>query len=386
MKNLTEFSGLVLRRAAEVRAQKLVELKAQLESAPAPVAPAAEAAAQADAELSSEAGQAPAEAQDAAPADESAQSEASEEALAEAAPEASADAEQAAASADGDAHAAPEASADAGDGDGAGDRGPRVDDAALSAAVAEAMGLSEERAKYIMGALKAVGRKNLAQVRNVRVFQGETGPSGAYSVDDLHFVVDKIIVPSAARGRDEGGRGRDGKGGKGKGRDSGGRSSGGGGGGPRPGGGGGGGPRPGGRATGGFDGGLRDERPGDVPNGGLGWSLSRAPGENKRGEGRGKPAGRKGPRRGKPGGNRPDGARPAGARPGGGRPAGGNPGSDKPGEAPRRNSRRGGRGGQGKAPEVIVKPTHTSAPAAAPKEQQPQNAAPAVETNGAETK
>ena len=80
----------------------------------------------------------------------------------------------------------------------------------------------------------------------------------------------------------------------------------------------------------------KDEPTGDV-SGGLGWSLSRTPGsEKKEGRGRGKP-GRKGPRRGKPG-----------AKPGEDR---------KPNPNRNRNRNRKPRtdGGGAKAPEVTVK-------------------------------
>jgi hypothetical protein len=106
---------------------------------------------------------------------------------------------------------------------------------------------------------------------------------------------------------------------------------------------------------------AKDEKVGDVPSGGLGWSLARKPGSDPK-EGR-KP-GRKGPRRGKPG--------------------------DKPGNDRNKNRNRNRKGGAGgkPAPQVSFKaplqtapkaeaakpaPESKSAPAAAPE-------APATET------
>ena len=300
MKNLTEFSGVILRQAAAVRSTKLAELKANAKAAPQ--APATEAD---TAPVVADDPNGPAV--DAAPADAPA-----DDAAAESAPDDAAPTEEV-------AEAAPAADAAPAE--------PRIDDEALNAAVGEEMGVEGDKLGYLMGALKAVGRKGLDQVRKVRVFQGEQGPAGSFSIGELHFVVDRIVV--ASKSKDDG---RGGKGGKGRGRSEGRGGSGGGGGG------GGGGARPpaGPKGGTGFDSMRKDEPTGDV-SGGLGWSLSRTPGsEKKEGRGRGKP-GRKGPRRGKPG-----------AKPGEDR---------KPNPNRNRNRNRKPRtdGGGAKAPEVTVK-------------------------------
>ncbi len=284
MKNLTEFSGVILRQAAVVRSATLAELKAASKVAPSAAPAAADS-----------------------PGDAEAPAQASAEAPAEASADAPAEASADAPAVDAKAEAA------------------RVEDEALAAAVGEKMNIEGDRLKYLMGALKAVGRKGIDQVRKVRVFQGETGPAGAFSIDDLHFVVDRIVVASKSKD-DRDSRGRGGKGGKGRGRSEG-RGGGGSGGASGSG-------RPAGqRGGGGFDMMSKDERPGDVSVGGLGWSLSRVPGsEKKEGRGRGKP-GRKGPRRGKPGSK---------------------PGEDrKPSNRNRNRKPRPDAGG--KAPEVTVK-------------------------------
>ncbi len=340
MKNLTEFSGVILRQAAAVRSTKLAELKANAKAAPEATAPEAEtapvvaedpngaiASADATAEVSAEA-DAPAEATE-APAEAPAEATPVEaaETPAEAAP-----VEAAAEEKPAEAPAAEEKPAEA-----------RIDDEALAAAVGEEMGMEGDKVGYLMGALKAVGRKGLDQVRKVRVFQGEQGPAGSFSIGDLHFVVDRIVVASKSKDdRDGKGRGGKGRGGKGRGQGRGGPGGGGsgfGGGASVP------------KGGSGFDVMSKDESIGDV-SGGLGWSLAKTPGgAKKEGRGRGKP-GRKGPRRGKPGA--------------------------KPGEDRNRNRNRNRKprtdSGAAKAPEVTVKAPMVPAgkPAAAPK--------PAVET------
>jgi len=327
MKNLTEFSGVILRQAAAVRSTKLAELKASAKAAPQATASEAETAPVVADDPNGavvEAAEAPAEAADDAPADAPAEA---------AAPEAEAPVE----AADAPAEAAPvEAAAEekpAAEGKPA---EARIDDEALSAAVGEEMGMEGDKLGYLMGALKAVGRKGLEQVRKVRVFQGEQGPAGSFSIDDLHFVVDRIVVASKSKD-DRGGKGRGAKGGKGRGQGRGGPGGGGsgfGGGGSVP------------KGGSGFDVMSKDESIGDV-SGGLGWSLAKTPGgAKKEGRGRGKP-GRKGPRRGKPGAK---------------------PGEDR---KPNRNRNRKPRtdSGTAKAPEVTVKAPMVPAgkPAPAPK-------------------
>ncbi len=302
MKNLTEFSGVILRQAASVRSTKLAELKASAKAAPASaVAEAETGPVLADdpngsiVENQAALAEAAAPAQEAVPAEE-APVEAAPAAEAEAAPAEEAPVEAAPAA---EAEAAPaeeapaqEAAVPAEEANAKKPVEPRIDDETLAAAVGKEMGIEGDKLSYLMGALKAVGRKGLAQVRKVRVFQGEEGPAGAFSIGELHFVVDRIVVASKARdeGKGRGGRGKGGKGGKGRGRSE------------NRGGGGGGAARPSGHKGGtGFDSMRKDERIGDVPTGGLGWSLSKTPGSEKNeGRGRGKPR-RKGPRRGKPG-------------------------------------------------------------------------------------
>ncbi len=320
MKNVTEFSGVILRRGAKVRADKLAELKAAAKEA-------------VPAEAADEKETVPYEASPAETKDEGT-AEASAEAPAEVAAEAPA--EVAAEEKSG------EKSEDA-------PKAPQIDEEALIAAVGEEMGFSPDRTKYLLGALKAVGRKGADQVRNVRVFQGEEGPRGCFSIDDLHFVVDRIVVAGKQSGKDD----RKGRGGKG----SGGRGKGGGGQGRPPGG-------PGaGRGGSGFDVMAKDEKIGDVPSGGLGWSLARKPGSEAK-EGR-KP-GRKGPRRGKPG--------------------------DKPGNNRNRNrNRKGGAGGGSKAPAPQVSykaplQTEAKAEAAKPAAETKAAPAPAPDATASETK
>lgn len=290
MKNLTEFPGFLLRRASAVRSEKLQELLAAAKTAPAAEpesdAPAVDDSSEATDTVASEAS--PAEEVAASP-ETAEESDKSTEAAAES-----------------DKTVTAEAS------DKPADDKPKVDEEALAAAVGEVMKVADERLTYLMGALQAVGRKGIDKVRQVRVFKGEEAPAGAFSIDDLHFVVDRIASPAKKSSGDNKGRGNKGRGNKGGG--------GGGGSGFKP-------SSP--KAGQGFDSMARDERPGDVPSGGLGWSLERVPGadKDKRGPGRGKP-GRKGPKRGKPG---------------------------KPGE--KRNDRRPRSGGAKKAPEVVVKAT-----------------------------
>ncbi len=281
MKNVTEFPGFLLRRAHAVRKEAFQALKAALPTQTEPE--------EASDTVVTSAEESPTEA--ATPAGEEAK-----EASSEAPSEDSAEAEKASADAKNDSESdKTEAESE---------KAPAVDEEALAKAVGEALKVSEERLEYLMGALKAIGRKGIEKVRQVRVFKGEEGPSGAFSIGELHFVVDRMAALKKSS-PDSKGRGRDNKGrdGKGRGRDN-----------------------KGGR---GFDSMARDEKPGDVPSGGLGWSLERAPGsEKKEGRGgRGKPR-RKGPKRGKPG--------------------------DKPGE----NRNRGrGRGKKPPMPEVVVKAT-----------------------------
>jgi len=237
MKTLTEFSTLVLKKAAAARAA----VRARLGDAPA-TAPTAEAAAPVEGEPAPEA---PVEAVEAAPAE-------------------------------------------------GGE--PKVDP--FATAVAAELGVELDRALRLLEALEIIGG-DVDRVRNVRVFQGETGPHHAISRGEFHYAIDRI----------------------------------GGGGGVRRGGGGGGG---GGERGGGFGGpgggdrkprGLgslknttdvkpvaEDDRParGEMPRAGIGWQLTAQPREERGGAGRGGPR-RDGRGPGGPRGDRND--RPRGPRP-----------------------------------------------------------------------
>jgi hypothetical protein len=163
-----------------------------------------------------------------------------------------------------------------------------------------ALGISGERATYLLEALAVVGSR-VAPGLKVRVLSGEgTPPTGATKRGDFYYVVD---VPGRVQRDDRrDGRGRGGRDDR-KGR----------GGGHGPGGG-----RPG--RPGGGHGGLEREPPrAEVPATGAGWVLQRAPSD---------PNDKQGDRRGPPRGRRPGG----GQRPGGGRGRpGGGPGRSGPG-------------------------------------------------------
>lgn len=233
MKTLTEFSPLVLRRAADALAKARAahprtepaagEAPA---SAPAPSEPAAEAPAEAAA--GEPAGEAPAEAP------------------AEAAPS-----------------------------------GPDP----VVEAVAADLGVQADRAARLVEALDIIGDR-IDQVRLVRVYQGEKGPTNSLARGEFHYVIDRVAAPPR-RGRDRddrpGREGRDrGPGGRG-GRDR-----------DKP------------RGLGSLKAGAskeerdpRDDRPGrgEMPRAGIGWQLTSAP-RDFEGRGRGP---KRGPRRG-PGG------------------------------------------------------------------------------------
>ena len=218
--------------------------------------------------------------------------------------------------------------------------------------VATTLGVQPDRAARLLEALDIVGG-NIDAIRLVRVYQGETGPHGAVSRGEFHYVLDRVAGPQKARrDRDERGGDRGGRGG-----DRGGRGGGGGGGGG--GGFGGRGDRDKPRGLGSLVHGAvkeekkDDDRPGrgEMPRAGIGWQLTAAP-RDFGGEGRGK--GRGGPRRGPggPGGDRRDRRGPGGpGGPGGGRDRGPRPprlgpdGQPLPFEARNDRGPRGGGGG-----------------------------------------
>ncbi len=254
MKTLTEFSPLTLRKAAAARA-------------------AAGGGPRAEAPLAVEASEpAPARAEDA---------EAAEAAPVENA-EVSESAEPMDASSDG-GETVSESEATA----------PVADDPA-AAAVAEAVGVPADRGQRLIEALDIIGDR-IDQVRNVRVFQGETGPHGAITRGEFHYVIDRVA--GSAKRRDDRGRGGD-RGGRGE------RGGGGGGGGGGGRGGFGGERRDKPRGLGSLKFGAktddkdpRDERVGrgEMPRAGIGWQLQSAPrdaadrGRGPRGPGRGRP-------------------------------------------------------------------------------------------------
>ena len=297
MKTITEFSGIVLRRAAEAQQAFRAEHPQEPKAEPAPEAapPAeenssaaepAEAATEGTTEAATEGeGATEGAAVDvaASPADDAAEAVPAEDA----APAEPAAAESA------PVEAAPPEPVDFG-------TGPEAE------AVGAALQVQGDRLTRLMEALDVVGRR-AAQVRLVRVVQGDPAPVGAQKRGEFLYLVDLMPRPQAMQressdGR-RGGPGRDRDGGRGRGGPGGGRGPGGGGGrGPGgPGGGPGGSRGPGGPGAGrgpggpGGAGGSRspagahgskftgDRAPRDegreTPRGGPGWTLSRPPNE-----------------------------------------------------------------------------------------------------------
>ncbi len=271
MKTLTEFSTLTLRKAAEARAKVRRSAPAPaVDNSAAPVPAQDAVTAPVNAEEPAQVEAAPVETDSATPAP----SEATESAEASATPAAAPD--------------------------------PAID------AVAAELGVQPDRAARLLEALDIIGDR-IDQVRLVRVFQGDTKPTGAVSRGEFHYAIDRVAAPSRAR-RDD--RKRDDRGGRGGGGGGGGGGRGGGMGGP-----GGGRDKP--RGLGSLKAGAKeapkddDERGprGEMPRAGIGWQLTAAPREFRGGprEGRGGP--RRGP--GGPGGDRRDRRGPGGGGPGG---------------------------------------------------------------------
>jgi len=136
---------------------------------------------------------------------------------------------------------------------------------AEAAALGAALGVEGQRLARLMEALAVVGNR-IDAVSRVRVFGGEEQPQGGRKQGDFYYVVDLIPRP-----QDGGQRKRDRPGS----RDRGERS--------RP-----------GRGPGGRE---REPPRSEVPAGGVGWTLARAPGDprDERGGGRGDRRGRPGP-------------------------------------------------------------------------------------------
>ncbi len=239
---------------------------------------------------------------------------------------------------------------------------------ALNEAVAAALSLSPERTTRLLEALEVVG--DLGAIRLVRVFQGEAGPSGSMSRGEFHYVVDRVVTAIAGRDRrDRGGRGggrgdRRGGGGRGAGAPRGDRDDG---------------PRGGPRA------GAADRQ---TPRAGEGWQLTSAPRDPRsRPDGaKGPPGAGRGPKPGRPPGDR---------RPGrGGAPSGPRLGPDgKPlpprwpdanGNGPDGQPWRGGRRGGGTRAEPASQrsaPTPTAAPEAVSPPPETANSKPDVESS-----
>jgi len=323
MKTITEFSGILLRQAAEAQ-QAYRAAHPQAETAPPEVTTerAPEAQAEAATPTDETVGDAPPAAE--AAADDGAA------AVAESGGESA-----------GDTAAEPAAEAPALDLG----TGPEAE------AVGAAMQILGDRLSRLMEALAVAGRR-ASGVRLVRVLSGENPPANAQKKGDFYYVLDMMPRPESRRDADSRGDDRRGRGG-GRDRDSrggGGRGPGGPGGagrGPGGGPGGGGGRGPGGAGgrggrAGGFDALGRDaDLPrGEMAKGGEGWMLTRAPDERRGGNrdqvdptrreqpGRPPRAPRFDDRGARPTGDRPGGDRSAGARPPrGDRPA---PRTDRP--------------------------------------------------------
>ena len=315
MKTLTEFSTLMLRKAAAARAT------VPLDQATPHASPAATDSSGAE---QASAGDDPAESatddRAAANADTTVEA-AAEGAIADEAP-----ADEAPADEVPDAEAAAGEAAE-GEPVQAAVPAPHYSDATVQA-VASACGVQSDRATRLLEALDIVGR-DIDRVRLVRVYQGEKGPHNAISRGEFHYVVDRVAGPAGNRRETRGGRGGE-------------RSD-----------------RGGGGAGGSFSGGDRkprglgslkfgaaveakdpkDDRPGrgEMPRAGIGWQLTSTPrsfddaGRGGRGP-RGRGPGGRGPGGRGPGGRGPGGRGPGGRGPGGRGPGGRGPGGRGPGQ------------------------------------------------------
>ncbi|HVV16934.1 MAG TPA: hypothetical protein VHH90_06995, partial [Polyangia bacterium] len=226
MKTVTEFSGIVLREAAQVRLAFRPQ-KPQHAAGPSPnggeaaAEPPAEAAASGepgDAAAPAETGaEAVAESADGGEATEAAAQPEGEPTEAEAAP-----GDEAPAGEEAAVEAAPvEGEAAAGEG-GAGEGGSAVEAAAepdpgVAQAAAELetkMGITGDRLARLMEALDVI-RDRADNVRLIRVMSGEDPPPAAKKQGDFYYLVDLMprAEPRRDRGRPGGGRGRDDRGG-----------------------------------------------------------------------------------------------------------------------------------------------------------------------------
>jgi translation initiation factor IF-2 len=258
MKTITEFSGVLLQRAAQVP-----ELPPEPTPPPEPEAvPAPEAAVEAEAGEQT----APVEGEG-----------------------------EAAAPVEGEAAAPVEGEASPGDEGETPERGRRGSGRPKAQvapprrfdveAIGAAVGLSGDRLAQLVEALKIVGRRvgDVRRVRVVSLAEGERPPENARKEGEVYYLVDGLMQPERRgdRGRDERGRGRGDRGGRGRGGDDrggprGGRGGPGGGrGGP---GGGRGGPGGGRGGPGGGRGGPGGGRGGPGGGGGPGSGGGRRPG------------------------------------------------------------------------------------------------------------
>jgi hypothetical protein len=179
---------------------------------------------------------------------------------------------------------------------------PTLTEAELEAqktAIETKLGIAGDRVERLIEVIKNAGDK-LKNARLVRVFQGEKAPPGSISVGEFHYVIDRAAAPKPQRSGRGDKRGDRRGGGE---RRGGGGFGGGGFGGGGPGGARGKGPGKGGPA-------FERVRPGEVPKGGYGWTLTREPGGDDR-----KRGGKRPPRGRKPGGDRPRDDRGRGPRP-----------------------------------------------------------------------
>lgn len=211
MKTLTEFSTLMLRKAAQARATVPAAHAPRggtnTETADTSGATSDEASVESASDGPSEAtaevvGDSAGSAGDMAPG-----------AAIEAAPSHEAEAQAATSDASGDAadNAAQAASDDESgaaaeqSGEAAGEARDFAADPAI-AAVAAACGVQPDRAARLLEALDIVNR-DLDRVRLVRVYQGEKGPHNAVSRGEFHYVVDRVAAPPRERRNNKAGHG-----------------------------------------------------------------------------------------------------------------------------------------------------------------------------------
>ncbi len=87
---------------------------------------------------------------------------------------------------------------------------------ALAEAIGAEVGVSGDRLARLVELVDVAGER-LGNVRLIRVFQGETAPTGAMSVGEFHYVLDRMAAPPRPDrgGDDRRGPRRDGRGGPG---------------------------------------------------------------------------------------------------------------------------------------------------------------------------